>query len=184
MLERSVTFVTTTSYGSWLPGDVRGYVQNSEILPASPSLERHARRILRRQPVLFSEVAQAMLSSALLAACDEFAYRLFDLSIESWHAHWIVRHEDAVDAMVGRLKNRMRQRLNRGRIWTRGYCHRALLTEEDLIIARKYIRRHSGCRLIDGKPSDPGHLSAVGNGGVCARVKNPPAKPGAESESA
>lgn len=157
MAEPTATFVTTTSYGSWLPGDARGYVQDGQILPASPTLERHARSILTQQPVLFSHNEQKLLMSAILAACDEFGYRVFDLTIESWHLHWIARHHDAAESMIGRLKNRMRQRLNRGRIWTEGYWQRALITEEDLLIARNYIRRHAGCRLIDGKsPASPG----------------------------
>jgi hypothetical protein len=45
----------------------------------------------------------------------------------------------------------MRQRLNRGRIWTEGYWQRGLKTDDELWIARDYIRRHAGCRLIDGK---------------------------------
>lgn len=151
MAEPTVTFVTTTSYGSWLLGDARGYVQDGRILPARPRLERHARTMLKEPPVLFDEREQKDLLSAFLAACDEFRYRPFDLSIESWHMHWIVRHDDTVESMIGRLKNRVRQRLNRGRIWTEGYWHRLLTTDEELLIARDYVRRHAGCRLIDRK---------------------------------
>lgn len=32
------TMVTTTSYGTWLPGDLRGYVQNNTILLGEPKL--------------------------------------------------------------------------------------------------------------------------------------------------
>jgi hypothetical protein len=147
----NVTFVTATTYGSWLPGDARGYVQSGQTLPSSPTLERHARLLLREVPVAFSAQEQSLLFSALADACVEFDYRLFDLSIESWHLHWIVQHQDSVTSMVARLKNRMRQKLNRGRIWTKGFCHRAIRTEGELLIARNYIRRHPGCRLIDGK---------------------------------
>jgi len=151
MAESTVTFVTTTSYASWLPGDARGYVQDGRILPAAPTLERHSRATLNELPVLFSSPEQQKLLHAFLAACDEFGYRASDLSIESWHLHWIVRHDDSGASMIGRLKNRMRQRLNRGRIWTRGYWQRALRTDADLLVARDYIRRHPGCRLLDGK---------------------------------
>jgi PAS domain-containing protein len=151
MAQHTVTFATTTSYGSWLPGDTRGYVQDGQVLPASPTLAQHTRALLKKSPVLFSEAEQRDLLSAFLAACDEFGYRPFDLSIESWHMHWIVRHDNAARSMIARLKNRMRQRLNRGRIWTEGYWQRALKTDDELLVARDYIRRHAGCRLIDGK---------------------------------
>jgi REP element-mobilizing transposase RayT len=152
MIESLVNFVTTTSYGSWLPGDARGYIQRGELLPASPALEQHAHSLLKHKPVLFTHDERDGLERALLAACEEFGYHLFDLSIESWHLHWIARHDDDARFMIGRLKNRMRQRLNHGRIWTKGYWHRELRTEEELLIARPYIRRHPGCRIIDGNP--------------------------------
>jgi hypothetical protein len=146
-----VTFITTTSYGSWLPGDCRGYVQDGRVLPPTPALERHAASLRRHPTVRFSEREQTDIVDGLLLACDEFDYQLSDLTVESWHLHWIVRHLDSVKAMIGRLKNRMRRRLNRGRIWTDGYCHRRLTSDAELLVARNYIRQHPGCRIIDGQ---------------------------------
>ena len=83
MADRLVTFVTTTAYGSWLPGDARGYVQNGELLPANPILERHSRTLLKQPPDLFSRREQTHLFLACAEACKEFGYRLFDLSIEA-----------------------------------------------------------------------------------------------------
>jgi hypothetical protein len=148
----AIRFVTVTSYGSWLPGDARGYVQRGELLPASAELERHARGKLVQPVVRFNSRDQDDLMSALLTACGEFGYQLFELSIESWQLHWIVRHDDAPASMIGRLKNRMRQRLKRGRIWGKGYWQRELSSDEELLAAREYIRRHAGCRIVGGKP--------------------------------
>jgi hypothetical protein len=50
----AITFVATTSYGTWLPGDVRGYVQNETILPANPRLLKSTQASLKSDPVLFS----------------------------------------------------------------------------------------------------------------------------------
>ncbi|NOZ40370.1 MAG: hypothetical protein GXP24_09110 [Planctomycetes bacterium] len=79
-----------------------------------------------------------------------------DASVESWHLHWIVLHDDAIKVMVGRLKTRMRQALNRGRIWTEGYHFRELKSEEELHVARNYIARHQGARLVGGRYVAPG----------------------------
>jgi hypothetical protein len=44
MMEKvEASFVTTTTHGSWLPGDVRGYVERGQILPPSPTLAEFAR---------------------------------------------------------------------------------------------------------------------------------------------
>jgi len=147
------TMVTTTSYGSWLPGDARGYVDHGRILPGDPKLLQHARSLLSRSPVFFSDSQQDALFDGLCRAAEEFGYGLTDVTVESWHTHWIVSHGyDSVSDMVGRLKTRMRQALDRGRIWTEGYCHRCLYTPEEIEQCRRYIARHAGCRMLDGKP--------------------------------
>jgi hypothetical protein len=146
------TMVTTTSYGSWLPGDLRGYVENGIILPGDPDRVEQARqRMGTLSPVRFSNQQQAILFESLRAACDEFGYRLTDASIESWHTHWIVAHGfDAVATMVGRLKNRMRQALSVGRIWTEGYYDSRLFEIPAVEMRSAYIARHPGCRMTDG----------------------------------
>jgi hypothetical protein len=50
--------------------------------------------------------------------------------------------------MVGRLKTRMRQALNIGRVWTEGYWSRCLFNDRDVQIAAEYVGRHEGCRMI------------------------------------
>lgn len=142
------TMVTTTSYGSWLPGDVRWYVQRGEALPPEPRLENHAQGLLTNPPVAFSEEQQDTLFAALLQACEEFGYHLSDASIETWHLHWIVMHEDRVPTMAGRLKNRMRQALNMGAIWTEGYHFHELTHDDALRAAQGYIAKHSGVRML------------------------------------
>jgi len=146
------TMVTTTSYGTWLPGDLRGYVQDNTILPGEPKLLDHARTLLADNPVYFTRPQIIVLDHAIHAAADEFEYRLTDLSIDSWHLHWIVDHGyDSVPDMVGRLKTRMQQAIGNGRIWTQGYCHRCLHDERELCSARGYIARHKGCRVVNGE---------------------------------
>jgi REP element-mobilizing transposase RayT len=151
-----MTFVTTTTYGSWMPGDVRGYVERGCVLPHNPALRRHAVSRMAGSPVLFTTDDMDVLERSILDAADEFEYLLTDLSIESWHLHWIVAHDDDdVAALVGRLKTRMRQALGRGRIWTAGYYDRRMRGPDELAHVRAYIARHHGCRLTDDRPVTP-----------------------------
>jgi hypothetical protein len=144
--------VTTTSYGSWLPGDLRGYVENGIILPGDPArLEQASERMAGRKPVLFNVDPQRLLFQTLCDAAAEFDYHLTDASVESWHLHWIVQHGfDPIPTMVGRLKNRMRQALGMGRIWTEGYYDSRLFDAAAIENRRRYVARHSGCRMTAG----------------------------------
>jgi len=109
-----------------------------------------------RAPILFTPEQQASLFEALRAAAEEFHYELTDASIECWHVHWIVHHGfDSVPTMVGRLKNRMRQGLGIGRIWTEGYYDSRLFDIPALEARRCYVARHAGCRLSDGVAAPP-----------------------------
>lgn len=129
--------VTTTSYGAWLPGDMRGYVDNGIVLPGNPTrFDQAVRRMGGRSPILFTADRQARLFEALAAAAIEFGHDLTDASLQSWHLHWIVSHgDDTVPTMVGRLKTRLRQALGIGRTWTEGYYDSMLFDEPDIRVA-------------------------------------------------
>ena len=151
----TISFVTTTSYGTWLPGNARGYVRRGEILPGDAKLLELSRNQLKKPPIRFSALDRDRLFSALVASCSEFGYRLSDATIESWHMHWIFFHgDDAIEAAVGRLKTRMRQALSRGRIWTEGFCAEPLFDHTAVSQAQEYIARHAGCRMLDGQLVD------------------------------
>jgi hypothetical protein len=141
------TMITTTTYGTWLPGDLRGYVDKGVILPGDPVLLELASKLMTGEPVYLTEDEQHIAFDALVRAADEFGYDLLEASIESWHAHWLIDHKfDAVEVMVGRLKSRMRQQVDRGRIWTRGYDARYCFDDDSKNGRRQYIRRHRGWR--------------------------------------
>jgi hypothetical protein len=151
----TITFVTTTSHGTWLPGDVRGYVRDGVTLPGDTDVLANSKLRLRTQPVFFSAIERDQLFTALCDACDEFGYKLSDAAVEAWHLHWILFHgDDAIERVVGRLKTRMRQRLARGKIWTEGYCSEPLFDNNAVEQAQQYIALHAGCRMIDGKVVD------------------------------
>ena len=154
-LKMAITFVTTTSHGTWLPGDLRGYVRRGVILPGDPQLLKLSRHRLKSKPVYFARSERRHLFLALVDACSEFGYRLSDVAIETWHLHWILFHgDDRIEKVVGRLKTRMRQALTRGRIWTEGYCAEPLFDNVAVEQVQEYIAWHEGCMMIDGRVVD------------------------------
>lgn len=148
----AISFVTTTTYGTWLPGDLRGVVRRGVILPGDPELLEQSQQLLKGTPVLLSAAERDVVFEALVAACEEFEYRLSDVTVESWHLHFILFHgDDPVARVMGRLKTRMRQALDRGRIWTEGYCAEPLEDEAAIVAVQEYIARHDGRRMMDGR---------------------------------
>ena len=108
-MDEAVTyFITWTTYGTWLPGDMRGYVEGGQILPGNPSLLDYAKQRLAKSPVYFTATEQDAVYEALVNASGEFDYLLTDVSLESWHVHWICSHgDDPIPKMVGRLNSQV-----------------------------------------------------------------------------
>jgi len=47
------TMITATTYGTWLRGDQRGWVDEGRILPPDPQLERSDRQRMKHDPFYF-----------------------------------------------------------------------------------------------------------------------------------
>jgi REP element-mobilizing transposase RayT len=168
----TISFVTTTSHGTWLPGDARGYVRKGRTLPGDSEVFALSKIRIETPPVCFSLVDRNQLFSALLDPCAEFNYKLSDAAIESWHLHWILFHgNDAIEVVVGRLKNRMRQRLARGRIWTEGYYAEPLFDNNAIEQVQQYIARHAGCRMSDGRIVADGNEPRQSRGLTAAKYR-------------
>lgn len=143
------TMITSTTYGTWLPGDLRGYVENATILPGDHDKLSLARARMNDEPVYLTDAEQITAFNALRTGAAQFGYELLAGSIESWHMHWLVRHgNDDVEVMVGRLKNAVRKAVNRGRIWTAGYDARYCFNETEIAHRTAYIQRHRGHRPL------------------------------------
>ena len=56
MIVMTITFVTTTSHGTWLPWDARGYVRNGLTLPGDAEELAFSKIRLKTPPVYFSAV--------------------------------------------------------------------------------------------------------------------------------
>ena len=141
--------ITTTTYGTWLPGDLRNYVDDGVILPGDPELLERSQQLMKADPVLLTSAKQQRAFDALCEAAIEYTYALFAVSIESWHAHWLIDHSfDSVETMVGRLKTRMRQAVNIGRLWTRGFDARYCFDRDSVVRRKRYIERHAGWRSL------------------------------------
>jgi REP element-mobilizing transposase RayT len=143
------TMITTTTFGTWLPGDLRGCVERGIILAGAPDRLNEARRRMTGRPVFLPPSQRDIAFDALIRAADEFGYQLMAVSIESWHVHMLVAHGfDTVPKAAGRLEARMRQAVDRGRIWTEGYDKRFCFDDETVAKRHRYINRHEGARPV------------------------------------
>lgn len=83
--------ITWTTYGTWLPGDARGWrAKRLGNQPADPKLEAEAREKMKFDPVTLSAADRATVEAACREHCDHRGWRLHAVNARTNHVHVVV----------------------------------------------------------------------------------------------
>jgi REP element-mobilizing transposase RayT len=159
-------FLTWTTYGTWLPGDSRGWVNRRRthgviVEAPCPALESHAGGLMKEAPVVLDPKRREIAEAAVRQACREFRWTLHALEVRSNHVHVVVTASDASPGKVmGILKVRGTQALdalgkadNRDRWWTKEGSKRILNSAAAVEAAIRYVMNQDGARTkAEGNP--------------------------------
>ena len=156
-------FISSTRYGTWLPGDERGFVSTVRNPPGPrvrhnqfgfpydadmPELRESARKLVKAPP-FFLDLAKAKVICAQFQ--ETATYRQWDMhgfSIMANHFHIIVTasEEFPSTSILGDFKSYASRALNRrwgkppnGTWWTESGSHRPLPNEKALEDAIEYV---------------------------------------------
>ena len=149
------TMLTLTTYGTWLRGDRRGWVDRGVVYPPSPSLEAVDGARLTHPPFLFEKSVRHSVGQAMGDAfIDRMNGSVVALAVCSWHVHVVVGYVTAaVGQQVKCLKDAARWALRPGRpIWSAGYDKRYCFDRDTLAARVQYVQQHN---VDDGLPADP-----------------------------
>jgi hypothetical protein len=138
--------ITATTYGTWLRGDRRGWIDDGRLMPPCPGLEAADRLRMPHPPFLFArdqlhEVG-AVIGRSLTA---RLATPIFALHTGVWHFHLVVGAQpDEVPRIAKCAKDAVRFHLRPSRpIWTAGYDKRFCFDEPSLRRRIRYVERHN-----------------------------------------
>ncbi len=140
--------ITWTTYGSWLPGDKRGYVEDGQILPGNVrTLERNKQR-QKSKTVRLSARQKQIVHRVILNEAKRVGHQIEVCVVYSNHVHLVARpHSESIEEVVGRYKSVTTRALwqhgRKGRIWTKGFDKRFCFSEEDLTARIKYVQNHT-----------------------------------------
>lgn len=147
--------ITMTTYGTWLRGDARGWVEDGRVRPSDPELEAADRERMKHPPFRFAadqwfEIG-AMIGESLMERRQQ---QILALTVQTWHVHFVLRgSEESIPDLVKCAKESVRYGLRPGRpIWTARYDQRFCNTEQELRNRIAYVERHN---LADGRPARP-----------------------------
>ncbi len=139
--------LTWTTYGTWLPGDNRGW-QNKlikEVQSPNTNLYKYAQQKMVETTFYISPSDRVVLEREIIAYCHSKRWFLRAISVRSNHIHTLISVENLHPKTVcQRLKAistiaLKRSHNNRKKFWTEGCSTRYIFNEESLESAFIYV---------------------------------------------
>ena len=142
-------FLPWTTYGTWLPGDERGWVNrhrtHGERVDAPGfTLEKHARQLLQEAPLIMDLTMRKTVKGAIRQSCHRQGWDLRTIDVRSNHVHLVVVAPEETSAKVMAVlklagRKALKTVVNRSCFWTRSGSTRVLYTEASLEAAIRYV---------------------------------------------
>ena len=145
-------FLTWTTYGSWLPGDARGWFdRRGRFQSPRPSVAFVAERRLAERPVVFDDRQRSAVERAVEAHCRHRGWHLHAVHCRREHVHAVVTAVGrSPDDVLAQLKAWCTRVLAAGgdgtrrRWWTEGGSKRWVFHECDLVDVVAYVKECQG----------------------------------------
>ncbi|MCL4240699.1 MAG: transposase [Dehalococcoidia bacterium] len=118
-------FLTWRTYGTWLPGDERGWIDERRNGFGEPTnlpdgrLEAAARGQMRSAPMEFTESQRRAVDLAIREACEFPGWQVVALNVRTNHVHLVVRAHEQPAKVLNVLKARATAALPAGGGWWR-----------------------------------------------------------------
>ena len=140
-------FITWTTYGTWLPGDQRGWKRrgDADIQPPNPIYEGSAQGKMKEPAFLLSVTDGKVVAETIRKHCEVRRWYLHAVNPRSNHVHVVVAApEYAPDTVSDQFKAWCTKKLkpsypNRDRFWTERSSCRWINHEDDLDSAIIYV---------------------------------------------
>ncbi len=90
--------ITWTTYGSWLPGDKRGYVDNGKILLGDTKVLQRNRKRQKAPVVKLNNQEKQIVKQTILAEAAKITHKIVALAVYSNHIHLLARpHSESIE---------------------------------------------------------------------------------------
>jgi REP element-mobilizing transposase RayT len=149
--------LTWTTYGTWLPGDARGSVDDwhnvhgEEYAPADTRRRAANTARLSRPPFRMDDAARPVVRDAIIEHCAFRGWDLVSLNVRSNHVHVVVRSDltptDTASKLKARATRLLRERgvvLRDRPVWTERSSGRYLWGEAAVKAAVRYVEDAQG----------------------------------------
>jgi REP element-mobilizing transposase RayT len=140
--------LTWTTYGSWLPGDKRGYVDDGRTFNGDIEILKRNKQRQKSLLVKLNAQEKDFVKQVIRDEAKKINHKIEALSFRGSHVHLVARPhstsiEDVVEKYKGLTTRFLWQKGRKGRIWTKGYDKRFCFTEQELDARIKYVQNHN-----------------------------------------
>jgi REP element-mobilizing transposase RayT len=147
MIDQISCFITWTTYGTWLPGDARGWRKLSEgEQPSQPRLEEWCREQMTGKPVILTAIQRRKVEVMCHEHSEHRRWELHAVNARTNHVHLAVTADKAPKSVRDQSKaNATRvlrlepEPLTAEQIWTKGGDVEIIDSEKALEQVVKYI---------------------------------------------
>lgn len=146
---------TVNTYGTWLRGDARGWIEKGVLFPPDPSLEAADRARMKWPPYLFSQDMRWAVGNEIgRSYIQRLRGTIHAMHVGRWHIHLMAAMLDVpMGEQVKCIKDAVRWFLKPGRpIWSDGYDKRFCYDTQSVLNRIAYVHRHN---IEDKLPEDP-----------------------------
>jgi REP element-mobilizing transposase RayT len=140
---------TWTTYGTWLPGDERGYVNNKgQTLRGNKELLQKNQGRQKTPAVKLSRQEKKIAQQVILDEAKKIGHKIIALAVCTNHIHLLAEpHQQSIEDIIGRYKSITTRAFweygRKGKIWTRGFDKQFCFTTKELAARTKYVQKHN-----------------------------------------
>jgi REP element-mobilizing transposase RayT len=140
--------LTWTTYGTWLPGDPRGYVEDGNILPGDDDLLEYAQGQQKYPALKLNADEKKIVHETLLSQAEQIGQLIESLVVYSNHVHLLLQtHPQTIEKIVSRYKSTTTRLLwrhgRKGKIWSTGFDKRFCFSQNEMVRRKTYILNHN-----------------------------------------
>jgi hypothetical protein len=149
------TMLTMTTYGTWLRGDRRGWVEDGIIFPPDPDLESADRARMKHSVYLFPRERLLDVGNCIgTSLVQRLQLQIFALHVGTWHVHIVIGPTiHHVGEVTKCAKDAARYGLRPGRpIWTERFDKRFCFDTRTVLNRIHYVERHNEAMGWPAKP--------------------------------
>ena len=153
MSEPLAYFLTWVTYGTWLHGDERGWVNKrcncygADLAPPNETLLNYSQSLLKHDPVTLNHDERLTVESAIAEVCKYKGWELLACSCRSNHVHVVVRAGDIPPKVVASQLKAYATRalkslhsLEYQNFWAKDGSNRQIFTDEGIEKAIYYVQ--------------------------------------------